>query len=68
HEMMTGISRCRFFHFCPSGDHLDLPSNRIENTHVLASENKVEGAKAGSARNADARCRWQAHAADDQAA
>ncbi|QSW26141.1 hypothetical protein J0664_21655 [Rhizobium leguminosarum] len=48
-EMMTGISRCRFFHVCPSGDHLDLPANRIENTHVLASENKVEGAKAGSA-------------------
>jgi hypothetical protein len=65
---MTGISRCRFFHVRPSGDHLDLTANRIENTHVLASENKVEGAKAGSARKADARRRWPAHAADDQAA
>ncbi|MBB2684460.1 MULTISPECIES: hypothetical protein [Rhizobium] len=33
---------------------LGSPANRIENTHVSASEDTAKGAKAGSARNADA--------------
>ncbi|MFB2606749.1 hypothetical protein ACE04B_33095, partial [Rhizobium phaseoli] len=61
--MMTGIFTDAGFSM-PGGplDRLDSSANRIETPDVSASEDTAKGAKAGSARNADARCRWPAHA------
>jgi hypothetical protein len=53
-EVMTGIFTDAGFSVPGRpANRLASPANRIENTHVSASEDTAKGAKAGSARNAD---------------